>query len=320
VEVQKEGSKDKWYVRAYTDMLAAGREELRKAIAEIVKRAVENGWVDAGMAEGWLEKLERGRALMEGWPKYSVGLAKGALAVIYRSTNPDNIEQAVQRLKDMGLVKGVHFSVKMPEGNRVGYVAILKEGLAYAAWLSVHGSGRRRELAAEFVEYILQRAKEGGEEVYENAKEIIEEGRTRGFLTLKGLEKKVEVDGKTHVVKVIGGDAEFKRGRGGGKLLKIKITAEVDGVRSKYAITFGRYARNKAEGRAYANTRATEGREADAERFAAVIKALAGVKPKMRRRSNGKIEIVCGREHLDGFARFAEPADAIARRLEETDK
>jgi hypothetical protein len=130
------------------------------------------------------------------------------------------------------------------------------------------------------------------------------------------LEKKVEVDDETHVVKVIGGDAEFKRGRGGRKLLKIKITAEVDGVRSKYAITFGRYPRNKAEGRAYASTNG----EADAERFAAVIKALTGVKPKMRRRSNGMIEIVCGREHLDGFARFAEPADAIARWLEETDK
>jgi hypothetical protein len=134
------------------------------------------------------------------------------------------------------------------------------------------------------------------------------------------LEKKVKVDDETHVVKVIGGDAEFKRGRGGKKLLKIKITAEVDGMRSKYAITFGRYPRNKAEGRAYASTRAPGGRETDAERFAAVIKALTGVKPKMRRRSNGKIEIVCGREHLDGFARFAEPADAIARWLEETDK
>ena len=136
------------------------------------------------------------------------------------------------------------------------------------------------------------------------------------------------MDGKKHVVKVIGGDAEFKRGRGGKKLLKIRITAEVDGVRSEYAITFGRYARNKAEGRAYASTRAPGGREADAERLAAVIKALTGVKPKMRRRSNDMIEIVCGnmieiicgREHLDGFARFAEPADAIARWLEETDK
>jgi len=41
-------------------MLAAGREELRKALAEIVRAAVEKERVDAGKAERWLEKLERG--------------------------------------------------------------------------------------------------------------------------------------------------------------------------------------------------------------------------------------------------------------------
>ena len=55
-----------WYVVATTDKLAAGREELRNAIAEFVIKAVENGWVDAGKAEGWLEELEKGRVLMEG--------------------------------------------------------------------------------------------------------------------------------------------------------------------------------------------------------------------------------------------------------------
>ncbi len=49
----------------------------------------------------------------------------------------------------MGLVEGEHFTVKMPEGGGKGYVSLLKEGLEYAAWLSVHGSGRQRELAAE---------------------------------------------------------------------------------------------------------------------------------------------------------------------------
>jgi hypothetical protein len=42
-EVKKVGGRDVWYVKAATDMLAAGREELRKAIAELVGRAVENG-------------------------------------------------------------------------------------------------------------------------------------------------------------------------------------------------------------------------------------------------------------------------------------
>ncbi|MFZ8839158.1 MAG: hypothetical protein ACO2PM_09665 [Pyrobaculum sp.] len=35
-------------------------------------------------------------------------------------------------------------------------------------------------------------------------------------------------------------------------------------------------------------------READAERFAAVIEALTGVEPKAHRMKNGKIMIECG--------------------------
>jgi hypothetical protein len=41
------GGKDIWYVEVSTDKLAAGRRELREALIEIVKKAVENGWVDA---------------------------------------------------------------------------------------------------------------------------------------------------------------------------------------------------------------------------------------------------------------------------------
>ena len=70
-------------------------------------------------------------------------------------------------------------------------------------YLSVYGSGRQLELAAEFVKYILRRAKEAGEELYEKAKEIIEEGKARGSLRLEGFEKKVEVEGRRHMVKVI---------------------------------------------------------------------------------------------------------------------
>jgi hypothetical protein len=142
--------------------------------------------------------------------------------------------------------------VKMPEGGRDGYVSILKEGLSYAAWLSVHGSGEQQKLVARFVEYILQRAKEAGEEVYEKAKEIIEEGKARGSLTLKGFEKRVEVGSKEYLVKVIGGEA-VEEDRGGRKLLRIKITAEVGNVRHDYTITYGRRGRNNAAvGRAYA--------------------------------------------------------------------
>ena len=64
-EVKKEevGGRDVWYVKATTDRLAAGREELRDALAEFVRAAVKNGEVDAGMAERWLKKLEKGRVL-----------------------------------------------------------------------------------------------------------------------------------------------------------------------------------------------------------------------------------------------------------------
>jgi hypothetical protein len=42
-EVKKVGGRDVWQVRATTDKLAAGHEELRKALAEIVRKAVERG-------------------------------------------------------------------------------------------------------------------------------------------------------------------------------------------------------------------------------------------------------------------------------------
>ncbi len=315
-EVRKEGGRDKWYIEVTTDMLAAGREELRKALAEIVRTAVENDLVDKKKAERWLEKLERGLTLKEGWPKYYVGLNDGALEVIYKTTDPKGIEQASQRLRDMGLEEGVDFAVKMPEEGRYGYVSVSKEGLAYAARLSVRGKDEeQRRMATEFVELILQRAREAGEDVYRKAEEIVNEGKARGSLTLKDFKKEVEVDGRKHVVKVIDGGAEFDEGRSGKKLLRIRIAAEVDGVRREYAIMFGRYgSNNAAKGFAYVSE------EADAERLATVVEALTGVKPKIRRRSDGTIEVMCSRAHLDGFVRFAELAEAIMKWLKETSR
>ena len=314
-KVQKECGRDEWYVMVHTDMLAAGREELRKALAEIVEAAVKNGLMNASKAEGWLKKLEKGRVLKEGWPKYYVGLTEGALEVKFSSTKPHKIEREAQRLREMGLVEGVHFTMKMPEDGGAGYLYILRKGLEYVAWLSVYGEGERQRLAAEFVKYILRRAWEEGEEVYEKAKEIIEKGKAMGSLTLKGFEKRVEVGGREHVVKVIDGSAELKERQDGKTLLRIKITAEVDGVRREYAITYGRYQRNAAVGFATAKADAPGGREADAERLAAVIKALTGEEPKIRRMKDGTIIIKCYGRHLEGFERYAELADVIAKWL-----
>jgi hypothetical protein len=319
-EVKRKSDEDVWYVYAYTDVLAAGHEKLRKALAEIVREAVARGWVDEKKAEGRLEKLEEGRILKEGWPKFLVRLSSsGALEVKYQSTSPDSIVQEAQRFREMGLEEGVHFTVKMPEGNKKGYVNILKEGLAYAAWLSVHGSERQRELAAEFVSYILQRAKEEGDDVYEKASKIVDEGKSRGSLTLEGFEKEVEMNGEKHVVKVLGGGAEFEKSESGKLLLRIRITAEVGRVRREYEITYGRRgADNAAVGRAYASAEAPGGREADAERFSALVKALTGEEPRVYRMNNGRIMMECYEGHLDGFKRYAELADAIEKWLEET--
>jgi hypothetical protein len=213
----------------------------------------------------------------------------------------------------MGLVEGVHFTVKMPEEGRDGYVRILKEGLAHAAWLSVYGSSEQQRLAAEFVEYILRRAEEAGDDVYEKAKEIVKEGKARGSLTLKGFEKKVEVDGRERVVKVIDGGA-VEEDRDGRKLLRIKITAEVGGVLRDYTITYSRRGADNAVRKfAVARADAPGGKETDVERLATVIKALTGKRPRIHRMKNGAIIIECGKEHLDGFARYAELADSIAK-------
>jgi len=118
--------------------------------------------------------------LKEGWTKYLVRLVEGALVVRFASPNPDSIEREKQRLENMGLEEGRHFTVKMPEEGRDGYVYIRREGLERAPWLSVYGSERQRELAAEFIEYILQRAEEEGEEVSEKAQKIVDEGVSRG--------------------------------------------------------------------------------------------------------------------------------------------
>jgi hypothetical protein len=322
VDAEVAGDGGVWWVKASTDMLAAGHERLRKALAEIVKTAFARGWVDARRAELWLKKLGGGRVLKEGWPEYHVWLIEGALVIKSRSTDADSIEREAQRLREMGLEEGVHFTVKMPKGGREGYVSILKKGFERAAWLSKYGSGEQRKLAAEFVDHILKRAMKKGGAVYEKAKKIVEKVKARGSLRLAGVRRvEVEVRGRTYVVKVVGLSGELVESQGGKLLLRIKITAEVDGVLREYVITYGRYGKlNVVLGFARARADAPGGREADAERLTAVIKALTGKEPLISQGSDSTIKAVCVREHLDGFARYAELADAIERWLEETSR
>ncbi len=124
-EVKKVGGRDVWQVRAATDVLAAGRKELREALAEIVKTARDNGWVDEKKAEGWLEKLEGGVAAREG-KKFMVRLVEGALEVRFSSTSRESLEEVAREFKAMGLEKGVHFTVRW--GGERDFVSLLAEG------------------------------------------------------------------------------------------------------------------------------------------------------------------------------------------------
>jgi hypothetical protein len=148
----------------------------------------------------------------------------------------------------------------------------------------------------------------------------VEEGKARGILKLEGFEGRVE-GGRRHVVKAVGWSAELEERQDGKTLLRIRIAAEIDCVKCYYTTTYGMYRKiNAALGFATARAGAPRDREADAERFAAVIKALTGKEPRIIERSDGTIEIICSRAHLDGFKRYAELADTVERWLKATSR
>jgi len=94
------------------------------------------------------------------------------------------------------------------------------------------------------------------------------------------------------------------------------LTAEVDGVKSDYTITFSSGKINAARGRAYASAKAPGGRETDAERLAAVIGALTGVKPKAHRMKNGNNDKVrqSASRRFHALRRAGEHHSEMARR------
>jgi hypothetical protein len=116
-ELERDSSRDVWRVYAYTDVLASASEELRKALAEIIKTARGNGSVDERRARRWLEKLERGVAAWEG-KKFMVRLSgSGALEVRFRSTSRKSVEEVVREFKAMGLEEDKHFTVRWSGGE-----------------------------------------------------------------------------------------------------------------------------------------------------------------------------------------------------------
>jgi len=290
-EVKKKKDRNVWQVWATTDMLAAGREELRKALAEIVKTARDNGWVDEEKARRWLEKLEGGVATWEG-KKFKTRLVKGALEVSFSSADREPLEEVAREFKAMGLEEGVHFAVRWGGGR--GYVSLLAEGVRRLAWLSIHGEGEQRRRAAEFLKFLEAKARAKGEEVLRKLEALLEEGRSRGVLRLVGLEK----DG----VKVLDVKTEEKDDK-----LYVTIKAEVDGAAGEYRLTFTRQKDGTRRLQFY-----VRGEEAVA-RAVKLIEVLTGERPQVTEMPNGWTMIRGSGRHINALARYEELREAIER-------
>jgi hypothetical protein len=91
----------------------------------------------------------------------------------------------------MGLEEGRHFTVKMPEEGRYGYILIHEEGfgvrrlaLCIRLWEAKGAGGGVHKLHTP-------EGEGGGRRCIQEGLEGLEEGKARGFLTLKGFEKEV---------------------------------------------------------------------------------------------------------------------------------
>jgi hypothetical protein len=174
----KSVNREKWYIKASIDKLAAARKELREAIAQVVRQAEEAGLLSREKAQSWLQKLLRMRfsALLD---------SRGALRVMYKSTSPLAVEYAAERLQRLGLRPGVHYRAKKPQGGRRGWVAITPEGLRHLAYLAAQAQDEQIRTEAT---QLLQQVKEAAEgETRRRLEEEIEAGRSRGAAKLTGL-------------------------------------------------------------------------------------------------------------------------------------
>jgi hypothetical protein len=290
-EVKKKKDRNVWQVWATTDMLAAGREELRDAVRKVVEETLEEGWVDEENARRWLEKLEGGVATWEG-KKFKTRLVKGALEVSFSSADRESSEEVADAFKAMGLEEGVHFTVKWSGGR--GRVYLLAEGVRRLAWVSIHGEEEQRRRVAEFLKFLEARARAKGGEVLRKLEALVEEGRSRGALRLVGLER--------GGVKVLDVKTEEK-----GDKLYITLRAEVDGATGEYKITLYR----EKDGSRYLHFY-VRGEEA-VTRAVKLIEVLTGERPSVTKMPNGWTMIRGSGRHINALAWYEELREAIER-------
>jgi len=302
-----------WQIYATTDALAskAVLPLFREALARAVEEAAEKGWVEAEKAKRWAEKLKAGVTTAEDKPKFRIQINnRGALGIIYMTTNAEKLGQYAEELRSLGLEKDIHFTTKPPEGGKLGALHITVEGVKKLAELSHHAESEEiRQKASEWLNHLLARAEEsGGREAEEKLKAFIDEGAARGVLTLTGLRREVEVDGERHVVEIRRAEARIDEdGR-----LRIRVEAVVDGVEMEREYTFFRDKGNRTSGRVSTWTHAPGGREADIKRLKALSTVIFGEAGAL---TDGGRLLKYTRRHLEYAARFKEVKEAAERFL-----
>ena len=307
--VRKEGNRDVWYIQAYTDQLAEGNEELRKGLVKAVEGALRRGLIDDEKAKRWIEKFEKGVSTWRGY-KFKIGLSGGALQVKFQSTNPENIRKLKQELESLGLREGEHFTVKWSEDEKIGYIYIAREGIIELAYIAKYGTDEAQRLgAASLIEHLRIKAELASKEVLVKLGELVREGESRRSLHAERLKTIVEIEWKGRHVEVSVEVKNIKAWEDGDKL-RIVVGAIVGGVEGQWTATFRRTKKNAIEGYTVARVNAPGGREEDAKRIIALVKALTGEEPNIKL-DKGKPVIIYTRRHLNGFKKYAEVADTI---------
>ena len=210
----------------------------------------------------------------------------------FSSTSRESLDEVAGEFKAMGLVEGVHFTVRWSGGR--GYVYLLAEGVRHLARVSTYGEGEQRRRAAGFLKFLEEKARAKGGEVLRKLEALVEEGRGRGVLRLVCLEK----DG----VKVLGVEAEERDDK-----LYITLRAEVDGAAGQYKLTFTREKDGTRRLQFY-----VRGEEAVA-RVVKLIEVLTGEKPQVTEMSDGRTRMRGSDKHIEALARYEELREAIER-------
>ncbi len=211
----------------------------------------------------------------------------------FNPTSRESLEEVAGEFKAMGLVEGVHFTVRWGGGR--GRVYLLAEGVRRLKWVSIHGEEGQRRRAAEFLKFLEEKAKKKkSDEVLRKLEALVEEGRSRGTFRLVGLER----DG----VKVLGVETEERDDK-----LYVTIRAEVDGAAGEYRLTFTRERGGARRLQFY-----VRGGEA-VTRAVKLIEVLTGEKPQVTEMSDGRTRIRGSDKHIDALAQYGELREAIER-------